>query len=91
MRKLIKDVAEVVADFQTLGLLEKKNVKSLITKESITQKRILMVQVVGKKENLKLCLEMLENLADTGHGVSIHTIPTSSANRCMFVAKFYEK
>lgn len=67
MKQLIKSVAEVIADLQTLNLLEKKNVTTTVKldEESLT------VTVIVAEEVLHLCLEMFKSLRDYGYVMSV--------------------
>lgn len=67
MKQLIKSVAEVIADLQTLNLLEKKNVTTTVNlvEESLT------VTVIVAEEVLYLCLEMFQSLRDYSYVMSV--------------------
>lgn len=67
MRELIKNVAEVIRDLQTLNLLEKKNVTTTIELNEQTRKYILTVKVTATEDTLDLCLEMFQQLRDLGY------------------------
>ena len=67
MRELIKNVAEVIRDLQTLNLLEKKNVTTTIELDEKTTKYILTVKVTATEDTRDLCLEMFQRLRVFGY------------------------
>lgn len=57
MRELIKEVAEVIRDLQTLGLVEKKDVISKLKIDGETKKYVLEVCLSVPNEVAYFCLE----------------------------------
>ena len=90
MRGLIKNVAGVIGDLQTLNLLEEKNVTSTIELNEQTAKYILNVKVVGTVDVLELCLEMFQSLRKDGYVMSIKENNKNDPLNSELAVKFYE-
>lgn len=87
MRELIKKVAEVIRDLQTLNLVEKKNVTTTIKIGDRPCKYILTVKVIAPEDTLDLCLEMFQKLRHLGYQMAV-----KENNRCNGILSvcFYE-
>ncbi|MBQ8043769.1 MAG: hypothetical protein IJ272_06435 [Clostridia bacterium] len=89
MRKLISDVAEIIRDFETLNLIRKNSVHSIMLLNE-DRKLILDVTFIVEEHAAEVCSEMLESLKKE-HNVSgnISVREEDHFNRKM-VASFFE-
>ena len=89
MREIIKNVAEVISDLQTLNLLEKKNVTTTINIDEQTKKYILTVTVIVSEEILHLCLEMFQKLRDYGYVMNVKENNRNDPLHSILAVNFY--
>ena len=66
MGEIIKSVAEVIRDFQTINLLDSRNIKSNIKIDKATKKRILSIDFHGPARAVDFCVTELQKLRDNG-------------------------
>lgn len=77
MREIIKNVAELISNLQTLNIIEKKDITTTIILDEQTKKYILTVTVIVSENISSLCLEMFQTLIDYGYVMSIDNLHTS--------------
>ena len=91
MRELIKSVAEVISDLQTLNLLEKKNVTTTINIDEQTKKYILTVEVIASEEVVHLSLEMFQKFGDYGYVMNVKENNRKNPVYSILAVNFYEQ
>ena len=91
MRELIKNVAEVIRDLQTLNLLKKKNVTTTIKIDEQTKKYIVTVTVIVSEEILHVCLEMFQTLRNYGYVMNVKENNRSNPRHSILTVNFYEQ
>ena len=91
MRELIKSVAEVISDLQTLNLLKKKNVTTTINIDEQTKKYILTVEVIASEEVVHLSLEMFQKFRDYGYVINVKENNRKNPVYSILAVNFYEQ
>lgn len=91
MRELIKNVAEVISNLQTLNLLEKDNVTTALNVDQRNQKYILTVTVIVPEDILYLCLELFQNLRNDGLVMGVKENNRTDPLHSVLAVNFYEQ
>ncbi len=88
MRELIRDVAEVISNLVTLGLLNKINIVTQTSLNPQTKKYQMEVSFyVTNQEILDLCLKLFQELGEeNGHSMKI-----LKNDYCPLTVEFYEQ
>ena len=70
MRKLISDVAEIIRDFETLNLIQKTSISTIMVLNE-DKELILDVTFIVNKFACEICIEMLKQLKSQ-HNASVN-------------------